>query len=36
MLAEVEDEVLSPLTAPEREQLARLLAALVERPDRTM
>ncbi|WP_327267685.1 MarR family transcriptional regulator [Streptomyces sp. NBC_01218] len=36
VLAEVEDEVLSPLTAPEREQLARLLAALVERPDRTM
>ncbi|MEU6207988.1 MarR family transcriptional regulator [Micromonospora musae] len=30
LLADVEDEVLSPLTAAEREQLARLLTALVE------
>ncbi|MEU5565454.1 MarR family winged helix-turn-helix transcriptional regulator [Micromonospora musae] len=30
LLADVEDEVLAPLTAAEREQLARLLTALVE------
>ncbi|MFG2598813.1 MarR family winged helix-turn-helix transcriptional regulator [Streptomyces sp. NPDC048462] len=30
LLTEVEDEVLAPLTPPEREQLARLLATLVD------
>jgi DNA-binding MarR family transcriptional regulator len=30
LLAKVEDEILAPLTAPEREQLARLLTVLVD------
>ncbi|WP_433348268.1 MarR family winged helix-turn-helix transcriptional regulator [Micromonospora sp. CA-111912] len=34
LLADVEDEVLAPLTPPEREQLTRLLAALVYGRDR--
>lgn len=34
LLAEVEDEVLAPLTPTQREQLARLLTALVNHHDR--
>ncbi|MEV6374865.1 MarR family winged helix-turn-helix transcriptional regulator [Micromonospora musae] len=36
LLADVEDEVLAPLTAAEREQLARLLTALVEQHGQQM
>ncbi|MFI6080415.1 MarR family winged helix-turn-helix transcriptional regulator [Streptomyces sp. NPDC051217] len=36
LLAEVENEVLAPLTPSEREQLARLLAALVDHHGQTM
>ncbi|MFE4454507.1 MarR family winged helix-turn-helix transcriptional regulator [Streptomyces sp. NPDC056796] len=36
LLTEVEDDVLAPLTPPEREQLTRLLAALVDHHGRTM
>lgn len=36
LLGEVENEVLAPLTLPEREQLARLLAALVDHHSQKM
>lgn len=36
LLTEVENEVLAPLTPPEREQLARLLAALVDHHGQNM
>ncbi|MEU1369121.1 MarR family transcriptional regulator [Streptomyces sp. NPDC005803] len=36
LLTEVEDEVLAPLTPPQREQLARLLATLVDHHNQKM